>query len=157
MEKFLNYFVDCHTLILTKEDKFNDSVKMINHHTDLQIFVDENRTKSDKNSLLAISKVEFYEPKLVKNKHSDDTYYSTDASSADEEFKDLDIPTREECERNIKYVKERIRDMVKNQTELTNEDQAELLNLLHHREVNYRVTEELKTITDVKEYHVSSN
>jgi len=155
MEKFLNYYSDCNTLLLTKEDKFNDSVKMINHHTDLQIFVDENRTKADRHSILSKAKVEYYEYKPVRSSVDSDTHYSTDASSADyDEYKDLNLPSREELDKDIKHVKSKIKEMIRDKLPMNIEDQADLLNMLHNREVNHKVTEELKTISDVKEYHV---
>lgn len=144
-------------MLLTKEDKFADSVKMINHHTDLQIFVDENRSRLDKDSLLKKATVQLYEPKRRDNSASEG-YSSTDASSVEnDELKGLNLPSREELESNIKFVKNKIKDMIKNQHELTMEEKADLLNMLHNKEVNHRVTEELKTITDVKEYHVLRN
>lgn len=144
--------------MLCKEDKYTDSVKMINHHTDLQIFVDENRTRGDRTSVFHKVSVKLYEPrKQLPRKHHNSSYVynSTDASSEDnEDFKNLNLPSREELDENIKQVKSKIKDMIKNQIELTMEEKADLLNLLHHKEVNHRVTEELKTITDVREYHV---
>lgn len=159
MEKFLTYYNDCNTVLLEKEDKFSDSVKMINHHTDLQIFVDENRSRIDKDSFFHKAKVQLYDPKKrneSRQKLGDvDRQNSTDASSVDnEEYKDLNLPSREELETSVKTVKSKIREMIRTPKQLTMEEKADLLNMLHHKEVNHRVTEELKTITDVKEYHV---
>lgn len=154
MEKFLSYYSQCNTLMLSKDDKYNDSVKMINHHTDLQIFVDENRTRVEKDSIMSKATVKLYEPKRHEEVSSDN-YSSTDASSFDNSNMDsLNLPSKEDLENSIKFVKDKIKDMIRNQTELTMEDKADLLNMIHQREVNYRISEELKTITDVKEYHV---
>lgn len=156
MEKFLSYYSQCSTLMMSKDDKYNDSVKMINHHTDLQIFVDENRTRIEKDSIMSKVTVKLYEPKRQEKISSDNNNYSsTNASSFDNGSMDgLNLPSKEDLENNIKFVKDKIKDMIRNQTELTMEDKADLLNMIHQREVNHRISEELKTITDVKEYHV---
>ncbi|CAI2381472.1 unnamed protein product [Moneuplotes crassus] len=156
MEKFLNYYSQCGTMLLTKEDKFNDSVKMINHHTDLQIFVDENRTKESREIFFSKVEVNIYEPKRNSNiSNENGAQSSTDASSADNDpFGDLNVPSQREIEKNVLFVKDKIKNMIRNQSELTMEDKADILNLIHLKEVNFKISEELKTISDVKEYHV---
>ena len=156
MEKFLSYYSQCNMILLEKEDKFNDSVKMINHHTDLQIFVDENRTRESRESVLGKTQIKIYEHKKSSANSSDNEQQnSTDASSVENNgMEDLNFPSQEELDKNINFVKTKIKDMIRNQTEMTMEDKADLLDLIHFKEVNYRVSEELKTITDVKEYHV---
>jgi hypothetical protein len=150
MEKFLSFYSQCGTIMLAKDDKYNDSVKMINYYTDLQIFVDENRSRIDKDSILSKVAVKLYEPKHAEPISIDNA--STDASSFD--IEDLNLPSREEIETNIKFVRDKIKSMIRHQIELSMEDKADLLTMVHQREVNHRISEELKTITDVKEYHV---
>lgn len=136
-----------------KEDKFTDSIKMISAHTDLQIFVDENRSREDESDLLKKEVVHLYEHKSRPLYGPNGTETIKHKSESDE-YKDLNLPSREELDGNINFVKNKIKNMIKQQTSLTMEDKVELLSMLHHKEVNYRVTDELKTITDVKEYHV---
>ena len=155
MEKFLSYYSHCNTILMTKEDKFNDSIKMINHHTDLQIFVDENRTRKSREAYFSKVKVEIYEPKSTNSSSDNEGQNSTDVSSADNNpLDDLNLPSQEVIENGILTVKSKIRAMIKDQIELTMEDKADLLNNIHLKEVNYRISEELKSISNVKEYHV---
>lgn len=152
MEKLVSHFSECHTLWLTREDKYNDSVKMISHFTDLQIFIDENRSRASEISTFDNLKVQLYEQHRPMYGPNGSELQKQNSES--EDFVNLNLPSQEEIENSIQYVKTKIRDMIRSQIELTMEDKAELLNMLHNKEVNFRVTEELKTITDVKEYHV---
>ena len=162
MQSFLKYYWDWNLVLLEKETKFGDSIKMINSYTDLQIFVDEHRSRTDKDSLLSKMTVHMYEPSkayFIKQHHKEySREHSTDASSIDnDEFRDLKIPTREEIESDIRFVSSKIRNMIKLQKELNIEEKADLLNMLHKKEVNFRISEELKTISDVKSYAVLKN
>ncbi|CAI2372768.1 unnamed protein product [Moneuplotes crassus] len=155
MEKFLDYYSQCHTVLLLKEEKFNDSVKMINHHTDLQIFVDENRTKSQKKALLGKLEVELYQPKRVSNASNENGCQpSTDTSSFDANPFEENSISQEEIDKNVLFVQQKIKDMIKNKSELKQEDKEDILNFVHLHEVNLRISEDLMSITDVKESHV---
>lgn len=136
MKNFLRYYWDWNLVLLEKETKFEDSIKMINSHTDLQIFVDEHRSRTDKDSLLSRMSVHLYEPKRIpfgKHRNRDgNKESSTDASSMDnEDFAEYNIPTREEIDSDIKFVNDKIRNMIKTQKELNLEEKADLLNMLH--------------------------
>ena len=136
MQNLLKYYWDWNLVLLEKETKFGDSIKMINSHTDLQIFVDEHRSRADKDTLLSRMSVQIYEPKrtsLGKQRHRDiNKENSTDASSMDnEDFIELNIPSREEIDSDIRFVNDKIRNMIKHQKELNLEEKADLLNMLH--------------------------
>ena len=162
MQNFVKYFSDCNMVLLEKEDKYSDSVKMINSNTDLQIFVDEYRSKSDKDSILTKMSVQIYEPKrkpILKAKSREIERQSSADSGFNEndEFEDLDLYSKEEIDAWIITVREKLRDIIKNQRELDMEEKADLLSMLHHRQVTYKITEDLKQISDVKEYYVLKN
>lgn len=136
MQSFLKYYCDWNLILLEKETKFGDSIKMINSYTDLQIFVDEHRSRSDKDTLLSKMTVHMYEPnKIVFSKQNQKDFnreYSTDASSIDnEELRDLKLPTRDEIESDIRYVSSKIRNMIKLQKEFSMEEKVDLLSMLH--------------------------
>ena len=159
MQNFMKYFSDCNMVLLEKEDKFSDSVKMINSRTDLQIFVDEYKSKPDKDSLLTKMSVQIYEPqrkRVVKGKSRDiEGQNSIDSGYTDnDEFVDLDPYTKEQIEATVNFVKIKLKEMVNQHKELNMEEKADLLAMLHHRDVNYKITQELKLLSDVKEYHV---
>ena len=137
---------------MTKEDKFNDSVKMINHFTDLQIFIDEHRSRTNENYLFEKVNVQLFEPNMPL--FGPNSAEGEKQTPEENDLKKLDLPTQEEVDKNVKHVKNKIKNMIKEQSKLTMEDKADLLSMLHQKEVNYRVTEDLKTITDVGEYHV---
>ena len=125
---------------------------MINHFTDLQIFIDEHRSRSHENYLFEKVAVQLYEPNMPLYGPNSDEIDRHNPESHD--FKKLNLPTQEELDKNIKHVKSKIKSMIRDQSKLTMEDKADLLSMLHQKEVNYCVTENLKTISDVGEYHV---
>lgn len=154
MQKFLRYYSECNTILLQREDKFSDSVKMINSFTDLQIFVDENKIRMDKDSLLCKATVEHYEPRRVSiGGNAVDRQNSISSAEADD-FVEVNYMTKSAVDKAVQFVKDKIREMIRTQKELTMDEKAEIINHLQNKDVNFRVTEELKMITDVKEYHV---